>query len=114
VAVLGAEQLGRERHRGPGDDARGASQLVQLLEEEEVGLLRFLEPVLQLLVALLERLHLEPLALARRLRGAAVAEDPLDTALLLLVLRLGPFSRGSQSSAQVGARHKSHADRACM
>jgi hypothetical protein len=41
---------------------------------------------------LLEGFDLKPLAFARRLSGAAVAEDPLYSTLLLLIVGLGSFS----------------------
>jgi hypothetical protein len=46
---------------------------------------------LKLLVPPLETLNLQTLSLTRRLGGAAVAKDALDSALFLLVLGLGAF-----------------------
>jgi len=46
---------------------------------------------LELLVPLLKALNLKALPLARRLGGAAVAENALDSPLFLFVLGLGTF-----------------------
>jgi hypothetical protein len=65
--------------------------LLNLLQKRHVDLLDLEERGLQLLVPPLKALHLEALALARRLRGAAVPEHTFNAALLLLVLGLGAF-----------------------
>lgn len=93
VAVVGAEELLRE---GDGVDGRAAAHALQFLEEQQVGALHLEQLGLELHVADLERLDLEPLALARRLGGAAVPEHALDAALLLLVFRLGALSAAGQ------------------
>jgi hypothetical protein len=65
---------------------------LDLFQEGEVHLLCLVERRLELLVLLFEALDLQALPLTRRLGGAAVAEDTLDSALFLLVLGLGSFS----------------------
>lgn len=52
----------------------------------------------------LERLDLLALALPRRLGRAAIAEDSLDPALLLLVFRLGTFPAPAASANGLGGR----------
>ncbi len=101
MAVMGPEELLREcdgrlakglkRGRGPGHDARVLPELLNLFEEGKVHLLCLEQRRLELLVPLLEALNLQTLPLARRLGGAAVAEDALDPALFLLVFGLGTF-----------------------
>lgn len=69
-----------------------------MLLESEVTSLGFRETELEVAVSALdgdllglEGLNFLPLALARRLCGAAVAEDALDAALFLFVFGLGAF-----------------------
>lgn len=100
VAVLGAEELLREGHRvrsqtlegrrGPRHDTRGLN-LVKLLDESVVGLLRLTKQSLELLIPDLQCLDLESLSLSGRLGGPTIPEHTLDSALLLLVFGLGTF-----------------------
>jgi hypothetical protein len=107
VAILRAEELLRqcdrigaesvEGARRPGHDAGCSSELVELLDEHEVGLLGVQKGSLKILVPDLQGLDFETFPLSRRLGGAAVAENTLDAALLLFVLGLGAFPVGGQA-----------------
>lgn len=54
-------------------------------------MLRLAEKLLELLVAVLERLNLLAFPLSGGLSSSSVAKDALDAALLLLIFRLSPF-----------------------
>jgi hypothetical protein len=52
---------------------------------------------LEFLITLLQGLNLLSLALTRELSSPSVAQDTLDSSLLLLILGLGPFPDGEVS-----------------
>ncbi|KAH6607094.1 hypothetical protein Trco_003407 [Trichoderma cornu-damae] len=98
VVLRGEELLGQgdavlERAQGggggAGDDAGASPEAVELLDEHEVGLLGVDQERLELLIALLEGLDLEPLSLSRRLGGASVPENTLNATLFLFIFSLG-------------------------
>jgi hypothetical protein len=69
------------------------TKALELLVHQEICLLSVAKHGLELLVALLKSLNLEPLAFTGGLSGATIPENTLDAALLLLILGLGSLSR---------------------
>ena len=91
--------LGRRGEGGGGIGVtEGGAQLDHLLLEQKLLVLDGQDALLQAVVDVfnvgllaLEPLHLLPLTFARGLGGGSVAEDALDAALFLFIIRLGSF-----------------------
>jgi hypothetical protein len=95
MAVLGAEEfLGQgDGVGGSADNTDSPPVLLELLNQEPIGILRGLKRCREFSIFAFQSLNLLSLSLPGRLGSAAIPEHTLHSPLLLLVFGLGSFPR---------------------